>query len=128
VPQILGLPKHLALGRCTIIWPGGAAVVNGTIYVFSGDGNYFYDPATCNWSEFAPMPTPMAAFAVAACDNEIYVMGEVNPYQPPLNSAVNEVYDPYEVAYLFSSELDFSIIAELQKEVVGFCLYNNRET
>ena len=75
---------------------GGAAVVNGTIYVFAGDGDYFYNPATNNWTAFAPMPTSRVGFAVAACDNKIYVIGgEEIPFQFfPSFSAVNEVYDP----------------------------------
>jgi len=74
---------------------GGAAVVNGTIYVFAGYGDYFYNPATDNWSAFAPMPTPRAEFAVAACDNKIYVIGgeELNITYPTA-LAVNTVYDP----------------------------------
>lgn len=31
-------------------------------------------------------------------------------------------WDPYEVAYLFSSETDLSLVAEAGGEVVGFCL------
>jgi N-acetylneuraminic acid mutarotase len=88
------------LGGASLL-AGGAAVVNGTIYVISGSGNYFYDPATDNWSAFAPMPTP-TGFAVAACDNKIYVIGGAElGFQFPLYyssnvsySAVNEVYDP----------------------------------
>jgi N-acetylneuraminic acid mutarotase len=81
---------------------GGAAVVNGTIYVISGSGNYFYNTATDNWTAFPSMPTPREGFAVAACDNKIYVIGgEELGFQFPLHyssdisySAANEVYDP----------------------------------
>ena len=31
-------------------------------------------------------------------------------------------WDPYEVAYLFSSETDLSLVAEVNATVVGFCL------
>lgn len=31
-------------------------------------------------------------------------------------------WDPYEIAYLFSSETDLSLVAEVGGEVVGFCL------
>jgi ribosomal protein S18 acetylase RimI-like enzyme len=31
-------------------------------------------------------------------------------------------WDPYEVAYLFSSETDLSIVAEIDNTIVGFCL------
>ena len=31
-------------------------------------------------------------------------------------------WDPYEVAYLFSSETDLSIVAESRSKIVGFCL------
>ena len=31
-------------------------------------------------------------------------------------------WDPYEVAYLFSSETDLSIVAEMNNHIVGFCL------
>ena len=69
-----------------------AAAVNGTIYMF-GSTDYAYYPSNDTLTTIAPMLTPRASFAVAACGNKIYAIGGYNedsgsPY------SVNEVYDP----------------------------------
>jgi len=83
-------------GRCE------AAVVNGKIYVISSDtstaSTYEYDPETDMWTPKKPMPTPRAFFALASCQNKIYVIGGIN-YSSPHTGAttkcpLNEVYDP----------------------------------
>lgn len=66
----------------------GAAVVNGEIYVMSGSSNYVYNPATDTWATKTPMLTPRSSFAIAACQNKIYVIGGLP------NGTLNEVYDP----------------------------------
>jgi N-acetylneuraminic acid mutarotase len=90
--------------KASLPTPGehGAAVVNGIIYVIGGSGNFAYNPNTDNWTTIALMLTPRDSFAVAACDNKIYVIGGVElGFQFPLYyssdisySSVNEVYDP----------------------------------
>lgn len=73
-----------------------AAVVNGKIYVMAGSFHYEYDPATDNWTAKKPMPTPrVGGFAIAACQNKIYVIGGDNGTYGYTNYlSTNEVYDP----------------------------------
>jgi len=83
-------------GRCE------AAVVNGKIY-FIQNGiptafTYEYNPETDTWTGKKPMPTPRRNFALAACQNKIYVIGGTT-YQSLINGVsthcqLNEVYDP----------------------------------
>jgi N-acetylneuraminic acid mutarotase len=79
-----------------------AAVVNGKIYVIKDDrsnaSTYEYDPETDTWTGKKPMPTPRSSFALAACQNKIYVIGGTT-YTSPINGVsthcqLNEVYDP----------------------------------
>jgi hypothetical protein len=44
---------------------GGATAVNGKIYVMGSLFTYEYDPATDNWVEKKPMPTPRATAGMA---------------------------------------------------------------
>ena len=83
-------------GRCE------AAVVNGKIYFFQ-DGlptafTYEYDPETDTWTGKKPMPTPRRSFALAACQNKIYVIGGTNSSNYNSGIAIhcptNEIYDP----------------------------------
>lgn len=86
-----------------------AAVVNGIIYLVGAIGHYdaaansyvvtsihyAYNPSNDTWTTISPMPTPRVSFAIATCNNKIYVIGghEAKPSDMPLSS-VNEVYDP----------------------------------
>ncbi len=74
---------------------GGAAVVDGKIYVMGDTINYMYDPENDTWTEKAPMPTPRLYFGIAVCQNKIYVMGGWGPSSTGGSVAINEVYDPY---------------------------------
>src|SRR5215207_3021371 len=79
---------------------GGAAVVDGKIYVAGGRpprGNDFavYDPIADLWTSLPDVPTQRNHLAVAAIDGKIYVAG--GRFDSGFNSertAVLEVYDP----------------------------------
>ena len=74
-----------------------AAVANGKIYVIMSDINYEYDPASDTWAAKEPMPTPRSSFALASCQNKIYVIGGVisDPSTGvSTNCGLNEVYSP----------------------------------
>jgi N-acetylneuraminic acid mutarotase len=76
---------------------GGAAVVNGKIYVIGDLFTYEYDPATDGWVEKTAMPTPRTGFGVAAFQNKIYVIGGSSGWTQesgPVICGLNEVYDP----------------------------------
>jgi len=76
---------------------GGIVGVNGKIYAIAGSGDYAnvsyvnnavleYDPALDAWTAKQPMPAKRSRFAVAACQNRIYVIGGPD--------GMNQVYDP----------------------------------
>jgi N-acetylneuraminic acid mutarotase len=75
-----------------------AAVANGKIYVIMNNINYEYDPASDTWITKKPMPTPRSSFALASCQNKIYVIGGVTYSDPntgvSTNCGLNEVYNP----------------------------------
>jgi len=76
---------------------GGAAAVNGKIYVIGELFTYEYDPATDEWVEKTAMPTPRTSFGVAAFQNKIYVIGGSSGWTQesgPVICGLNEVYDP----------------------------------
>ncbi len=73
------------------------ATLSGKIYVMGYSFNYEYDPTNDTWTSKTPMPTPRhsTSFAIAACQNKMYVIGGENGengYQNYLST--NEVYDP----------------------------------
>ena len=73
-----------------------AAAVDGKIYVIGARFNYEYEPATDNWTERTPMPTPRTDFGMAVYQNKIYTVGGWNfnySAQNPTYYSVNEVYD-----------------------------------
>jgi N-acetylneuraminic acid mutarotase len=92
------MPERLAFGV-------QAATVNGKIYVMryvagGSSVNYECDPATETWTEKTPMPIPRNGFGYAVYQNKIYTIGgsywspDWSPGTAPINSYVNEVYDP----------------------------------
>jgi N-acetylneuraminic acid mutarotase len=78
----------------------GSAVVNGKIYVITGNSTEEYDPATGKWTSKKAMPTSRNHFAVAAFQDKIYVMGGINGsvvglhWAIPVVTGINEVYYP----------------------------------
>ena len=79
----------------------GAASVSGQIYVFGQEGNgtpltYVYNPTSNAWTSKAPMPTARASFGLVACNNKIYAIGGVTPYEnsDAPKTAANEEYNP----------------------------------
>ena len=76
---------------------GKATVLNGKIYVVGGSNNYThnpvyeYNPVTDTWATKKPVPTPRDSFAIAACQNKIYVIGGRTIKS---RTGSNEVYDP----------------------------------
>jgi N-acetylneuraminic acid mutarotase len=87
----------------------GVAVVNGKIYAIGGsytqtNGNESssvttntteaYDPTTNTWTTKAPMPIPRANFAIAVCENKIYVIGGIIEGKRLAVTNATEVYDP----------------------------------
>jgi N-acetylneuraminic acid mutarotase len=92
------LPERLAFGV-------QAGTVDGKIYVMryvagGSSVNYECDIATDTWTEKTPMPTPRNGFGYAVHQNKIYTIGgsywspDWSPGTAPINSYVNEVYDP----------------------------------
>jgi len=80
-----------------------AAVLNGKIYVVGGSNNYTnntvyeYDPETDSWATKKPVLTPRDSFAIAACQNKIYVIGGTSGWSSSsstVKTGLNEVYDP----------------------------------
>ena len=91
------LPRLDAFNPATGVWSqrasmptsrGGiaAAVLDGWLYVFGGEGNVArssevfvnveaYDPTTDSWQVLAPMPTPRHGTGAAAVGKIIYVPG-----------------------------------------------------
>ncbi|MCW4046407.1 MAG: hypothetical protein NWE99_02445 [Candidatus Bathyarchaeota archaeon] len=90
------MPKGITVGGPGAA-SGGVAAVDGKIYVMHSTTNYLYDPENDSWTAKTPMPTPRIFFAIAVCQNKIYVMGGWS-WNKTTNSgaeAINEVYDPY---------------------------------
>jgi N-acetylneuraminic acid mutarotase len=71
------------------------AAMNDKIYIFGGfvrppsiiawqpiNRSWEYDPATDDWKELAPMPTPRGAGQAVAVDGKIYVIGGVRSNKP----------------------------------------------
>jgi N-acetylneuraminic acid mutarotase len=78
------------VGRKFTTAQGGWVVLGSTV-------TYEYDPATDVWVTKKPMPTQRSDFAVAACQNKIYVIGGEtgsNENGMPYLCELNEVYDP----------------------------------
>jgi N-acetylneuraminic acid mutarotase len=79
---------------------GGAAVIDGKIYVAGGRpprGHDFavYDPATDTWTVLPDLPTQRNHLAVAAIDGKVYVAGgRFGPAFFHERTAVLEIYDP----------------------------------
>lgn len=77
----------------------GAVTVKGEIYVILPDSTYLYDPSTDTWASQNSMPTVQYGFAVATCQNVIYVFGGCSGFNPtsgyPINcTQANKVYNP----------------------------------
>ena len=78
----------------------GAAVLNGKIYAVGYTTNplYEYDPATNNWTFKTQVPTFRDYFAIAACQNKIYIIGGRTGSEPLHGDAItcglNQAYDP----------------------------------
>jgi N-acetylneuraminic acid mutarotase len=79
---------------------GGVAVaLNGEIYVIGPNFNYVYNPSTNTWVSKTPIPTRQQSFAVAACQNKIYVSGGCSGFNQitgyPINcTGATEEYNP----------------------------------
>jgi hypothetical protein len=79
--------------------PGGgdvqANVVNGKIYVLSGDSygtaNQIYDPVTDSWAEKTPESDATFRWASVALDGKIYALGGIDPLAS--GASTNEVYN-----------------------------------
>jgi N-acetylneuraminic acid mutarotase len=91
------MPEGITVGGAGVgAGGGGAAVVDGKIYVMSDMFNYVYDPGNDSWTAKTPMPTPRMGFGIAVCQNKIYVIGG-GSWNETINSvagSANEVYDP----------------------------------
>jgi N-acetylneuraminic acid mutarotase len=78
----------------------GAAVLNEKIYAVGHTTNpvYEYDPATNNWAFKTQVPTFRDYFAVASCQNKIYIIGGRTGSEPIHGDAItcglNQAYDP----------------------------------
>jgi hypothetical protein len=78
----------------------GAAVLNGKIYTVGYTTNplYEYDPATNDWTFKTQVPTFRDYFAIAACQNKIYIIGGRTGSEPLHGDAItcglNQAYDP----------------------------------
>jgi N-acetylneuraminic acid mutarotase len=78
-----------------------AAMVDGLIYLFGGEGDlrapsayaHRYDPSSETWVELADMPFAVDRAAASTVDGKIYVIGGSSkgyPYNPPHSSEVWE--------------------------------------
>ncbi len=72
---------------------GGAAVVDGKIYVMGPYDTYLFDLENNSWTTKSPMPMPRMGFATAVCQNKIYLLGGWS--QNATATAEGAVYDPY---------------------------------
>jgi N-acetylneuraminic acid mutarotase len=78
-----------------------AAVLEGKIYVFGGEGQgtvfgevEVYDPQQNSWRTCTPMPTPRHGLGAVAIGGRIYVIGgSWGPGGDP-QSTVNAIFDP----------------------------------
>jgi len=79
---------------------GGAAVIDGKIYVAGGrppGGSAFevYDPATDSWEKLSDLPTQRNHLVVAALNGKVYVVGgRFQPGAMAERTDVVEIYDP----------------------------------
>jgi uncharacterized repeat protein (TIGR03803 family) len=79
---------------------GAIGVINGKVYVVSGEtnsaivnNNEIYNPATNKWTTGAPIPTPRYAGASAVVNGILYVMGGIiDASETPQN--IVEAYNP----------------------------------
>jgi hypothetical protein len=75
---------------------GQAHVVNGKIYVLSGNTygttNEVYDPVTDSWAEKTSEPYATFRWASVALDGKIYVLGGFDPLAS--GAQTNAIYDP----------------------------------
>lgn len=75
-----------------------AATADHKIYLLGNSTNYEYNPSADTWTIKNPMPTPRTSFAIASCQNKIYVIGGVISSNPNsgdiITCSINEVYDP----------------------------------
>jgi N-acetylneuraminic acid mutarotase len=72
---------------------GGAAVVDGKIYLMGPYDNYLFDPTNNSWTKKSSLPTPRVGFAIAVYQNKIYLLGGWN--QNHTATAEGAVYDPH---------------------------------
>jgi N-acetylneuraminic acid mutarotase len=80
-----------------------ANVVDGKIYVISGNINYpsygrthvneVYDPATDSWTTKQPIPYPVIKGASTVLDSKIYILGGLFESDTPPNARYNQIYD-----------------------------------
>ena len=81
-------------GECRL----GAVSVNGRIYTIGYNFSYMFDPSTDRWVPKMQMPSHRHDFAIAACQNKIYVIGGWNSTNPNTGISItvgtNEMYDP----------------------------------
>ncbi|PVX27239.1 MAG: hypothetical protein CW716_03335, partial [Candidatus Bathyarchaeum sp.] len=74
-----------------------AVTLNDKIYVLASTRLYEYNPKTNRWSEKTPLPTARTSYAVAACENKLYVIGGsvgTDNAGSSITTGINEVYDP----------------------------------
>jgi N-acetylneuraminic acid mutarotase len=100
-----------------------AVAVNGEIYVIGPNSTYAYNPSTNSWVSKTSLPTHQQSFAVAACQNKIYVCGGCSGFNQitgyPINcTGANEEYNPATDSWVTKAPMP-TARAELQANVVN---------
>ncbi len=106
---------------------GGAVEVNGEIYVVGSNFTYVYDPSVNVWVSKAPLPTHPQSFAIAACQDMIYVFGGCSGFNQitgyPINcTGVSREYNPATDNWETKAPMP-TARAELQANVVNGKIY-----
>ena len=104
-----------------------AIALNGEIYVLGPNFNYLYNPSTNTWVSKTPIPTHQQSFAVAACQNKIYVLGGCSGFDQitgyPINcTEANEEYNPTTDSWETKAPM-LTARAEMQANVVNNKIY-----